>query len=158
MIISCSHQQCITCTNVKIDSFNVPLQGFLCQFQFLEFTPLCYEQQKRFNRTSAQSIGTFSALILAGIRRTGDTQVNNRERPGISTARLVLSHDQIMTFDWMWIFKRKLFVGVEIIKCVTWYVEALCILCLRFDVNPYFKSLMTLTFHYGFTLWWQNVT
>jgi len=35
--------------NVKIHLFNVPLQGFLCQFQFLEFTPLCYEQKKQFN-------------------------------------------------------------------------------------------------------------
>ena len=32
-----------------IHSFNVPLQGLLCQFQFLEFIPLWYEQQKQFN-------------------------------------------------------------------------------------------------------------
>ena len=33
----------------------------------------------------------------------GETQVNNGERPGISTKRLHLPHDQIMTIDWMWI-------------------------------------------------------
>jgi len=49
MLISCQQQYHITCTNVKIHSFNDPLQGCLCQFQFLEFTPLCYEQHKRFN-------------------------------------------------------------------------------------------------------------
>jgi len=49
MLISYPHQHFITCTNLKIRSFNVPLQGFLCHFQFLDFIPLCYEQQKRFN-------------------------------------------------------------------------------------------------------------
>jgi len=38
-----------TCMHIKIHAFNVPLQEFLCQLQFLDFTPLCYEQQKRFN-------------------------------------------------------------------------------------------------------------
>ena len=33
----------------------------------------------------------------------GETQVNNGERPGISTKRLRLPYDQIMTFDSMWI-------------------------------------------------------
>jgi len=36
------------------------------------------------------------------MRRPGEIQVNNGERPGISTARLFLQHNQIMTFDWMW--------------------------------------------------------
>jgi len=36
------------------------------------------------------------------IRRPGETLVNNGERPGISTVRLILSDDQIMTFDWIW--------------------------------------------------------
>jgi len=61
-------------------------------------------------------------LILAGIRRPGETQVNNGERPGISTASLLLPHDQIMTFDCGLsrdYLSGKLFVGVEIIKCVT---------------------------------------
>jgi len=49
MLISCPHQHFITCTNVNIHSFNVPCQGCMCQFQFLEFTPLCFEQQKQFN-------------------------------------------------------------------------------------------------------------
>ena len=53
----------------------------------------------------------------------GETQVNNGERPGIlSTASLLLPHDQIMTFDCGLscdYSSGKLFVGVEIIKCVT---------------------------------------
>jgi len=49
MLISCPHQHVFTYTNVKIHSFNVSLQVFVYQFQFLEFTPLCYEQQKRFH-------------------------------------------------------------------------------------------------------------
>jgi len=40
-------------------------------------------------------------LILAGVRRPSGTRVNNGERPEISTARLFLPHDQILTFDWM---------------------------------------------------------
>jgi len=55
--------------------------------------------------------------------------VNNGERPEISTARFFLPHDQIMTFDWMWtvtlLLSMKLFMGVEIINCVTWYAEVL---------------------------------
>ena len=62
MLISCPHQHFITCTIVKIHSLNVQLQGCLCHLQFLEFTPLCYEQQKRFNISNS----TLSALILAG--------------------------------------------------------------------------------------------
>ena len=49
ILISYTYHQGITYTNVKIHSFNVPLQGFMLQFQFLEFTHLCYEQQKQFN-------------------------------------------------------------------------------------------------------------
>ena len=40
--------------------------------------------------------------INRGLGDRGETQVNNGERPGISTARLFLPHGQIMTFDWMW--------------------------------------------------------
>ena len=36
----------------------------------------------------------------------GETQVNNGERPGISTTRLFLPYDQTMTFDWMWTVMR----------------------------------------------------
>jgi len=61
MLISFPHQHFITCTNVKIYSFNVPIHGFLCQFQFIELTPLCYEQQKRFN------IHRHSPTSLAGL-------------------------------------------------------------------------------------------
>ena len=39
---------------------------------------------------------------MPGIKRPRETQVNNGERPGISTTRLFLPHDQIMTFNWMW--------------------------------------------------------
>ena len=60
--------------------------------------------------TVTLSISTFSALILAGIRRTGETQANNEERRGISTVHLFLPHAQIMSFNWMWtvrwLFKR----------------------------------------------------
>ena len=49
ILISYTYHQGITYTNVKIHSFNVPLQGFMLHFQFLESTPLCYEQQKQFN-------------------------------------------------------------------------------------------------------------
>ena len=37
-----------------------------------------------------------------GIRRPGETQVNNIEGPGISTARLFLPYDQILTLNCMW--------------------------------------------------------
>jgi len=102
MQISCPYQHFITYTNVKIHSFNVPLQGFLCQFQFLEFTSLRYENRKRFNiyRYSPSALSVL--WYYPGIRRSDETQVNNGERPGISTARLFLLHDQIMNFDWMW--------------------------------------------------------
>ena len=135
MLINFPHQHFITCTTVKIHSFNVPLHGLLCQFQLLEFTPLCYEQHKRFNihGTVHQHFQCFD--ISRGI---GD-RVNNGERPGISTARLFLPYDQIMTFHLMWtvtwLFKRETVCGVEITKCVTWYTETLCILCLHFDVH-----------------------
>ena len=111
MLINFPHQHFITCTTVKIHSFNVPLHGLLCQFQLLEFTPLCYEQHKRFNihGTVHQHFQCFD--ISRGI---GD-RVNNGERPGISTARLFLPYDQIMTFDWMWtvmwLFKRETVCG-----------------------------------------------
>jgi len=39
LLVICPHQHFVTCTNVNCHSFNVPLQGFLCQFQFLELTP-----------------------------------------------------------------------------------------------------------------------
>ena len=109
MLISCPHQHCVTCTQVH--PFNVPLQMCLCQFQFLEFTPLVYEQHKRFN-IHRYSPSTRSVLwYKPGIRRPGEAQFNNGERPWISTARLFLPHDQIMTFDWIWtitwLFKRE---------------------------------------------------
>ena len=115
MLFSCPHKHFITCTNVKINSFNVPLQAFSCQFQFLEFTPLCYEQPKRFT-IHRHSPSALSVLwYMPGIKRPRETQVNNGERPGISTTRLFLPHDQIMTFNWMWtvtwLFKRDTVCG-----------------------------------------------
>jgi len=135
MLISCLHQHFITCTNVKIHSFNVPFhfKFFLCQFLFLEFILLCYEQHKRFNihRHSPSALWYVSA-----IRRPGKTPVNNRE---FITAPLYLPDDQIPTFYWMWnltwLFKRETVCGVEIIRCAMWFAEALCILCLRFNVH-----------------------
>jgi len=57
-----------------IHSFNVPRQGFLCQFQFLEFTPLCYEQQKWFS-IHRHSPSALSVLwYWPGIRRPGETK------------------------------------------------------------------------------------
>jgi len=71
----------------------------------VNFTPLCYEQQKRYN-TNRHSPLVLSVLwYWWGIRRPDETRVNNGQRPGISTARLFLPHDQIMTFDWMWTVK-----------------------------------------------------
>jgi len=29
-------------------------------------------------------------------------KLNNGERPGITSARVSLPHDQIVTFNWMW--------------------------------------------------------
>ena len=111
MLISCPNQHFIACTNVKIHSLNVPLQGLLNQFQFLKFTPLCYEQHKRFNKHRHSPSALSVLWYKPGVRRPGETQVNNGERPGISTTRLFLPHDQIMTFDWMWtvtwLFKRE---------------------------------------------------
>jgi len=70
------------------------------------------------NRNSSTYIGTvrqhFQCFDITGDRVT---RFNNGERPGNSIARLFL------------------FVVVEIIKCVTWYTETLCIVCLRFDVH-----------------------
>ena len=68
---------------------------FLCQFQFLEFMNKSY---------GSTNIGTFHQHfqyvdISRGLGDRVRLNVNNGERPGISTARLFLPHDQIMTFD-----------------------------------------------------------
>jgi len=63
-----------TCTHVKIHAFNVPsiaIPWF--------YSPLLWTTET-VQHTSAQSISIYSALILAGIRRPGETQVNNGER------------------------------------------------------------------------------
>jgi len=158
-LISSPHHHFITCTNswycVKANQQPTPPFYYMheCQNSLIQcFTstvfvsipiPWIYSlvlwTTETVQHTSAQYICTVSALILAGIRRPGETQVNNGERPGIlSTASLLLPYDQIMTFDCGLsrdYSSGKLFVGVEIIKWVTWYAEALCILCLRVDVH-----------------------
>ena len=115
MLISCPHQQLLHARMLRFTHSRVPLQGFLCQIQFLEFSPLCYEQQKRFN-IHRHSPSALSVLwYKPGIRKPGETQVNNGERPEISTTRLFLTYDQIMTFAWMWtvtwLFKRETVCG-----------------------------------------------
>jgi len=64
MVINFPDQHFITCTNVKIHSFNIPVQEFLCRFQLIECTPLCYEQQKRFNihRHSSSALSLLSVI------------------------------------------------------------------------------------------------
>ena len=79
-LISCPNLHFITCMNVKIHLFNVPLQVFLCQFQFLEFTPLYYEQQNRFNIHRHSRPTALS--VLWSKRRFGD-----RVRLGLITER-----------------------------------------------------------------------
>ena len=142
MQFSCPYQHFITYTNVKIHSFNVPFQGFLCQF--LEFTSLRYENRKRFNiyRYSPSALSVL--WYYPGIRRSDETQVNNGE----STARLFLLHDQIMNFDWMWT------VTWFIITC---YAETLCILCLRFDVHSSLAQRYCLNAICISTYWMINI-
>ena len=95
------------------------------------------------NRNGSTYIGTvhqhFQCFDIS--RWFGDrvSPVYSGERPGISTAHLFLWHDQILTsigcglsHDYL---SGKLFVGVDVIKCVSWCADALCILCLRFDVH-----------------------
>ena len=120
-------------------------QMSVTSFEFVSITiPSMYSSllwtTKRFNihrhSPSALSVLWYNSR---GLEETGWTRVNNGKGPGISTARFFLPHDQIMTFDWMWtvtcLFKRETVCGVEIIKCATWYADALCILCLHVDVH-----------------------
>ena len=138
MLISCPHQQFNTSTYVKIHSFNVPLQGFLCQFQFLEFTPLRYEQQKRLTYigTVHQHFQYFDISRGCGDRvRLRLIPERDRELvPHVCSYHMIkqwLSIGWGLSRDYL---SGKLFVGVEIIKCASWYAEALCILYLRVDV------------------------
>ena len=154
ILCECPHQHFNTCTNVKIHLFNVPLQWSTTSIfisKFLEFTPLCYEQQKQFN-IHRHSLSALSVLwYKLGNRRPGETQVDHRERPGISTctARLFLPHDQIMTFDWLWtvtwLFKRETVCRGW--AHIMWHViiEALCILCLLFDVHSFWRRDTAIT-------------
>ena len=61
------------------------------------------------NRKGSTYIGTVHQHFQCFDSRRGlgdQTQVNNGERPGISTARLFLPHGQIMPFYWMWTVTR----------------------------------------------------
>jgi len=65
MLISCPHRHFITCTNVKIHSFNVPLQGFFVSMSIAWIYASLLWTTDTVKHTLAQSISTFSALILA---------------------------------------------------------------------------------------------
>ena len=66
MLISCPHQHCITCTNDKIHSFNVLLQVMFESIPILWIYSSLLWTTETVKHTSAQSIRTFSALILVG--------------------------------------------------------------------------------------------
>ena len=48
LLISTPHQHCLH-ARMSISTRSIFHFKGVCVFQFLEFTPLCYEQQKRFN-------------------------------------------------------------------------------------------------------------
>jgi len=93
MLISCPHHH--FSTNVKIHSFKVHIKGLCVNSNSMNLLPSVMN-----NRNGSTYIGIVHQYF--DIRRSGETQVNNGERSGISNARLFLQHDQIMTFDWMW--------------------------------------------------------
>ena len=95
MLMSCPHQHLLHARVSRFTHSRVPI-SIPWMYSSLLWTT------ETVQHTSTKYISTYSDLIFSVIRRPCETQVNNGERPGISTARLFLPHDQIMTFDWMW--------------------------------------------------------
>ena len=73
ILCECYYQYYISCTNVRIHSFNVPFQGLFVSFPipWIYSSSLLLWTAETVQHTSTQSIITFSALILAGDYETG---------------------------------------------------------------------------------------
>jgi len=86
MLISCPHQHFITCTNVRIHSFNVPLQGFCVNYNSLNLLLFVMN-----NINGSTYIGTVHQQF-----QCFDIMTGNKYH------KCVIPPDQLMTFDWMW--------------------------------------------------------